>query len=69
MTHMATTFETFERFLCPHCGAANALSVDLTAGADQRFVVDCEVCCAPIAVRVAVHDGDIAAIDVRKENE
>jgi transcription elongation factor Elf1 len=64
-----TAFEENKQFECPHCGVINALSVDLTAGDHQAFVVDCEVCCAPIAVKVTIADGEVAAIEVRKENE
>jgi Cysteine-rich CPXCG len=46
-----SAFEENKQFECPHCGVINALSVDLTAGDHQAFVVDCEVCCAPITVK------------------
>ena len=63
------SLEHYEDFMCPYCGQSNALAVDLTGGSEQRLVVDCEVCCAPIAIRIKVRGGDIAGIDVRKENE
>jgi len=43
--------------------------IDTTNGSEQRLVVDCEVCCAPIAVRIKVRGGEIIGIDIRKENE
>ena len=58
-----------EEFLCPYCGEPNTLLVDFTAGRSQKFIVDCEVCCAPIAVHLRVNGNEILAIDVRKENE
>ena len=58
-----------ENFACPYCGQDNMLMVDTTGGSEQRLVVDCEVCCAPIVVRVKVRGGEIMGIDVRKENE
>ena len=46
---------------CPYCGEAIELLVDLvlddsTAG-EQRYIEDCQVCCRPITVVVAI-DGD-----------
>ncbi|OGX26934.1 MAG: hypothetical protein A2787_05120 [Omnitrophica WOR_2 bacterium RIFCSPHIGHO2_01_FULL_48_9] len=57
-------------FACPYCGAENSLEVDVTGGRRQNFVVDCEVCCAPIIVRLTLDSsGAVASLDVRKENE
>lgn len=61
--------EHYEHFFCPYCGQTNDLLIDVTGGAYQEFVVDCEVCCAPIAVRLKIREGKAAAIEVRKENE
>ena len=60
--------EDFPDFLCPYCGQPNTLAVDLTGGARQDFVVDCEICCAPIAVRVTLSHGEILSIDTEREN-
>ena len=57
-----------ENFSCPYCGENNALLVDITGGVNQTFVVDCEVCCAPIIVRLKVRGGEIVAMDVAREN-
>jgi hypothetical protein len=58
-----------EEFLCPYCGEPNPLVVDITGGSNQSLVIDCEVCCAPILIRVRVQAGEITSVDVRKENE
>jgi hypothetical protein len=58
-----------EEFFCPYCGQSNPLVVDISGGRNQSFVVDCEVCCAPIAVRLKISGGEIITLDVRKENE
>ena len=63
------SLEQCEDFICPYCGQMNQLSIDMTAGAYQEFVVDCEVCCAPISVRVKAQGGQIDAVDIRRENE
>lgn len=60
--------EESEYFLCPYCGANNALAIDMTGGAQQNFVIDCETCCAPILARVKVVGEDVL-LEVKKENE
>lgn len=63
------SLEQYEDFSCPYCGETNQLLVDLSGGPHQEFVVDCEVCCAPIVVRLKVRGEDVIEIDVRPENE
>ena len=63
------SIEEFEDFLCPYCGESNQLVVDLSGGSHPEFVVDCEVCCAPIMVRLEARGGEILSVDVRRENE
>ena len=47
---------------CPYCGESVELIVDPAGGATQEYVEDCEVCCRPWAVRIAVdHDGQPTA--------
>ena len=58
-----------ESFTCPYCGETNALLVDVSGGSSQTFVVDCEICCAPILVNLKVRGGEIVSLDVRRENE
>lgn len=41
---------------CPHCHAPQLLRVDLTAGREQAYVEDCQICCRSIAVRVVVDE-------------
>lgn len=55
--------------MCPYCGEYNALPVDVSAGGSQQFVVDCEVCCSPIFIRLKITDGEVVSIDARKEND
>ena len=63
------SLEQNESFLCPYCGETNALLVDVSGGPLQEFVVDCEVCCAPIIIRLQMRGEEIVALDVQKENE
>lgn len=43
--------------VCPYCGERVELWVDESAGARQRYVEDCPVCCRPWQVEVTVDDG------------
>ena len=63
------SLEHHEDFYCPYCGEANGLAVDMSAGPHQEFVVDCEVCCAPIIVRLHIQGNEIIALDVQREND
>ena len=63
------SLEHFENFSCPYCGESNELLVDLSGGTHQEFVVDCEVCCAPIVIRLALQGEKVIALDVKRENE
>ncbi len=63
------SLEEYDHFLCPYCGQPNGLAVDLSGGSSQKFVVDCEVCCAPVAVHIRIRNGEIATLDIKKENE
>ena len=58
-----------ENFICPYCAQTNELLIDLTGGSFQQFVIDCEVCCAPITVRLKILGEDVISIDIKKENE
>lgn len=43
---------------CPTCFEENVLLLDATEGAEQDFVVDCEVCCRAMQITVKqVHSG------------
>ena len=62
------SLEEFDNFLCPYCGETNELLVDLSGGPRQVFVVDCEVCCSPIVVRLTIRGQEIISVDVQREN-
>ena len=61
--------EQYEEFSCPYCGETNQLLVDFSGGRAQEFVVDCEVCCAPIIIRLQLRGQEIITLDVQRENE
>ena len=58
-----------ENFLCPYCGETNELLVDVSGGPNQRFVVDCAVCCAPIVVRLKFRGETVVSVEVQREND
>lgn len=63
------SLEQFENFQCPYCGETNELLVDFSGGVHQEFVVDCEVCCAPIVVRLTLEGDEIITLDAQREND
>jgi hypothetical protein len=53
---------------CPYCGEAISVLVDDSL-AEQQYVEDCQVCCRPIVLDVAVgSDGEFTVL-ARSENE
>ena len=49
---------------CPYCREARELHVDLTGGAIQEYVEDCQVCCRPWLVLVQLDAEGYAAVEV-----
>ena len=37
---------------CPYCGEENTIMIDESAGGEQQYVEDCQVCCKPWQVTV-----------------
>ena len=48
---------------CPHCGESFSIALDVSEGSAE-FIVDCEVCCAPMTVAVRINDGEIEGVAV-----
>jgi transcription elongation factor Elf1 len=44
-------------YVCPTCGESVVIPLDLSAGAEQRYVEDCPVCCNPNVVHVELFEG------------
>ena len=53
-------------FRCAWCFEINEIDVDLSAGEDQVFVEECQVCCRANTIHVHI---DIDARQVAIENE
>lgn len=53
---------------CPYCGEWVALVIDASAG-DQAYIEDCQVCCQPMRIDLAVDaDGDWQ-VRVRRDDD
>ena len=39
-------------YVCPTCGERIVIPLDVSGGADQRYVEDCPVCCNPNVIQV-----------------
>ncbi len=46
-------------FTCPHCGEELSIRLDVTAGEQQAFIYDCEVCCRPIQIQFEIADNEV----------
>jgi hypothetical protein len=54
---------------CPYCGEAFETNVDASGGS-QEYIEDCQICCRPIVFHLTVDaDGDLVAVDTRREND
>jgi hypothetical protein len=57
---------------CPYCGERIDILIDAsidTPAAEQHYVEDCQVCCRPIAIAIAVDEGGAIHVAARCENE
>ena len=53
---------------CPYCGEPLDVDVDCSVSA-QSYVEDCQVCCRPILMDVAVDDDGEPSVVTRAEND
>jgi hypothetical protein len=53
---------------CPYCGESISILVDDTLP-EQRYVEDCQVCCRPIELDVAVAPDGYVTVDARSGDE
>jgi Cysteine-rich CPXCG len=55
-------------FPCAGCGEWNDTSVDESAGRNQSYVEDCQVCCKPNLLHVS-YDADVDEFSISAELE
>ncbi len=53
---------------CPYCGEPITLLIDCSI-AEQRYIEDCEVCCRPMNVAVAITAEGLPQVSLTHENE
>ncbi|SIS55814.1 CPXCG motif-containing cysteine-rich protein [Neptunomonas antarctica] len=53
---------------CPYCAEKISVTVEVL-DESQEFIEDCQVCCQPITVAVAISTEGSYSISVRSENE
>lgn len=53
---------------CPYCGETITVFVDASAG-EQQYVEDCQVCCRPIRIDVALDAEGEPRIAARTQGE
>jgi hypothetical protein len=62
-------YDTLEQTIhCPYCDESINVLVDLSVP-EQEYVEDCQVCCRPIVLSVAVIGDSDAQVSARPENE
>ena len=54
-------------FNCPYCMSRISTTIDPTGGRQQSYTEDCEVCCRPIAIHVAVDRGEVIGFAAEQE--
>lgn len=60
--------QDFETVHCPACGEPNLIAIDVSAGA-QRYIEDCQVCCRPMTVVVAMPDQGFPQVSVFADDD
>ncbi|MEM7198920.1 MAG: CPXCG motif-containing cysteine-rich protein [Planctomycetota bacterium] len=45
-------------YICDSCGEEIVVPIDVAAGASQRYVEDCPVCCHPNVIHVTLDEDD-----------
>ncbi|NES80340.1 MAG: CPXCG motif-containing cysteine-rich protein [Moorea sp. SIO2B7] len=60
--------ETTADYFCAFCGENNSTFVDLSAGMQQSYIEDCQVCCRPNLLYVRV-DEDTLDVEIDSDYE
>ena len=60
--------ESVKVFRCAWCEAPNEIFIDVSAGMDQIFEEDCQICCRPLSIHVHI-DPDSLQINVDVDME
>ena len=55
-------------YYCAFCGESNLTFVDVSAGCEQSYVEDCQVCCRPNILYIRV-DPDSLEVEINTDYE
>ena len=55
-------------YICAYCGESNLTFVDLSAGLQQSYVEDCQVCCQPNVLYLQINE-ETLDIEINSEPE
>ncbi|CAN1211928.1 CPXCG motif-containing cysteine-rich protein [Tumidithrix helvetica PCC 7403] len=55
-------------YYCAYCGEANVTFVDFSAGSQQSYIEDCQVCCQPNVLFLEI-DEQTLEIEITSEPE
>ena len=60
--------ENTAEYTCAYCGEPNVTFVDISAGGQQSYIEDCQVCCQPNVLFLAI-DEQTLDIEINSEPE
>ena len=60
--------DTTADYTCAYCGESNPAFIDPSAGSLQTYVEDCQVCCRPNVLHVAI-DEETLGIEISADPE
>jgi len=55
-------------YVCAVCGEVNEISIDESAGDEQSYIEDCQVCCRPNVLRIRI-DEESGEVEVTADFE
>ncbi|MDJ0635162.1 MAG: CPXCG motif-containing cysteine-rich protein [Xenococcaceae cyanobacterium] len=55
--------QTTAEYICAFCGESNTTFIDISAGMQQSYVEDCQVCCRPNILYVRI-DEDTLDVEI-----
>lgn len=58
--------ENTATYICAYCGEENHTFIDISAGGQQSYIEDCQVCCHPNQLYVRV---DEATLEIEIDTE
>ena len=53
--------QTTAEYVCAFCGESNTTFIDISAGMQQSYVEDCQVCCRPNILYLRIDEDTLEA--------